>query len=143
MNLISGINFTTFLLLHRYIELAWDGSNVRSQDYFQVLQNVADNPIGELIVWDYVRENWQKLVERFGLNERYLGRMIPAITSRFSTTTRLDEMNGFFAKYPDAGAGASARKEAIQNVENNIQWLKDNERKVVEWIEKNSPTNQI
>lgn len=56
------------------------------------MQNIAANPIGESIVWDYVRENWENMVARFGLNERYLGRMIPSICGRFSTKTKLDEV---------------------------------------------------
>lgn len=43
-------------------------------------------------------------------------------------------MKAFFAKYPEAGAGAAARKEALQRVENNIQWLKNNERNVTKWL---------
>ena len=99
---------------------------------------IASNRIGEPIVWDYVREKWPVLVERFGLNERYLGRMIPQITRGFSSAVKLEELKAFFAKYPEAGAGAGARREAIQNVETNIEWLKNNEQKVGEWLIKYS-----
>lgn len=81
-----------------------------------------------------MREHWQDLVDRFTLNERSLGRFIPAITGGFSTTTKLDEVKAFFAKYPEAGAGAIARKEALQRIENNIQWLANNERNVTQWL---------
>lgn len=118
------------------MEFAWDEKNVRSQDYFACLTAIADNPIGESIVWEYVRENWQNLVNRFGLNERYLGRLIPNIVDNFSTNTKLNEVKAFFAKYPEAGAGASARKEALQIIENNIEWLKNNQKKVGEWLER-------
>lgn len=33
------------------------------------------------------------------------------------------QMKEFFAKYPDAGAGARAREQALETVENNIKWL--------------------
>lgn len=72
--------------------MAWEESNVRGQDYFTCIQNIAANRAGENIVWDYVRENWPKLVNRFGLNERYLGRMIPSITGRFNTEVKLQEV---------------------------------------------------
>lgn len=86
-------------ILKRFIDLAWDESNVRGQDYFSCLQSIAGNPIGESIVWDYVRENWPRLVARFGLNERYLGRMIPSIVGRFSTQTKLDEVWQYISFY--------------------------------------------
>ena len=120
--------------------MASDSTYVREQDYFTCLQYIASNRIGESIVWEYVRENWQNLVDKFGLNERYLGRMIPSITSKFSTKTRLDEMLKFFADYPEAGAGKAARVQAIENVENNIEWLKNNKELVEKWLVDN-PVN--
>lgn len=118
--------------------MAWDEKNVRGQDYFTCLSNIATNPIGEPLVWEYVRNNWQKLVDRFTLNERYLGRLIPSITGGFTTNIKLDEVKTFFAKYPEAGAGAAARKEALQRIENNIQWLDNNQQKVTTWLNENA-----
>ena len=92
--------------------------------------------MGEPIVWDYVREHWPILVERFGINERYMGNMIPSITSRFSTQTKLEEMQYFFAKYPNAGAGTAARVRALENVKNNIAWLENNLAVVRDWLQK-------
>ena len=120
----------------RYVDLAWFEENVRGQDYFSCLQNIAANPIGEPIVWDYVREHWPILVERFGINERYMGNMIPSITSRFSTQTKLEEMQYFFAKYPNAGAGTAARVRALETVKNNIAWLENNLAAVRDWLQK-------
>ncbi|XP_055901791.1 uncharacterized protein LOC129938333 [Eupeodes corollae] len=125
-------------ILQRFIELAWDENNVRGQDYFTCLQYIARNPVGQSLVWDYVRENWEKLVERFGINERYLGRLIPAITGRFTTNQKLEEMEIFFAKYPEAGAGTAARKEALENVKYNINWLKVNKNQIAEWLASNN-----
>lgn len=126
------------MLFSRFINLAWDENNVRGQDYFTCMAYIAENPIGENLVWNYVRENWQKLVDRFGLNERYLGRMIPSITSRFATKTRLKEMESFFNEYPEAGAGAAARRQALQKVKINIKWSETNKEKVAKWLESQS-----
>ncbi|XP_067616952.1 glutamyl aminopeptidase isoform X2 [Eurosta solidaginis] len=121
-------------ILQRYINLAWNESYVRGQDYFNCLQYISKNPIGQNLVWDYVRENWPKLVKRFGINERYLGRMIPSITAKFATQTKLEEMETFFAKYPDAGAGTAARKQALENVKFNIKWLQQNKDQISKWL---------
>ena len=61
--------------------------------------------IGNSIVWKFIREEWPYLVERFSLNDRYLGRIPKTIASGFSTKLELEELKTFFAKYPDAGAG--------------------------------------
>lgn len=39
----------------RLVVLAEDETYIRSQDYFTCLKYIAANPIGEPIVWDYVR----------------------------------------------------------------------------------------
>lgn len=121
-------------ILNRYLLYCYDEKNVRGQDYFQCVQQIASNRIGENIVWDYVRMKWPELVERFGINERYLGRLIPSITSRFSTETKLQEMKDFFAKYPEAGAGETARKQALEKVSNNIKWLANNKDGIEKWL---------
>lgn len=43
-------------------------------------------------------------------------------------------MQAFFAKYPDAGAGARAREQAIETVQNNIKWLKVNKPDLENWL---------
>ncbi|XP_053945390.1 glutamyl aminopeptidase-like isoform X2 [Anastrepha ludens] len=132
MEALSAVNSPW--ILQRYINLAWNESYVRGQDYFTCLSYISTNPIGQSLVWDYVRENWLRLVERFGINERYLGRLIPTITRRFVTQTKLEEMEAFFAKYPEAGAGTTARKQALETVKFNINWLQQNKEKIAEWL---------
>ena len=61
--------------------------------------------LGNSIVWKFLREDWPYLVDRFSLNDRYLGRMPKTIATGFSTKLELEELKAFFAKYPDAGAG--------------------------------------
>lgn len=118
--------------------MAWDENHVRGQDYFTCLQYISYNRAGQSLVWNYVRENWIKIANRFGINDRYLGRLIAAITSRFTTNTQLEEMQAFFNKYPEAGAGASSRKEALASVRNNVKWLEQNFQSVSDWLENNS-----
>uniref|UniRef100_T1GD19 ERAP1-like C-terminal domain-containing protein n=1 Tax=Megaselia scalaris TaxID=36166 RepID=T1GD19_MEGSC len=86
-------------ILQKFIDLAWDESNVRGQDYVACLSNIANNPNGRPLVWDHVRNNWDILLSRFGLNSRVLGRLIPSITSSFSTQIKMEEMDAFFDNF--------------------------------------------
>ncbi len=61
--------------------------------------------LGTPLVWDYVRSNWDDLVSRFSLNNRYLGRLPKQVTSGFSSTFKLEEVKAFYEKYPEGGAG--------------------------------------
>ena len=120
---------------HRFILLAGDEENVRRQDYFVCIQNIAANPAGESIVWEYYRENWTNLTERFGLNDRSLGRLISSITKNFASSVKLEEIEQFYVKYPVAGAGTSARKQAIETVKYNIIWLEKNKAQLDDWLQ--------
>lgn len=77
-------------LIHTFIERSWN--DLKQQDVLTALSNLSGNPAARSIVWEWVRENWEKLVEKYTINERTLGRLIPTITARFSTQTRLDEV---------------------------------------------------
>lgn len=123
-------------ILRKLIDLASkDEKYVRKQDYFSLLGSISGNRNGESLVWDYVRDHWQEISERFGLGERNLGRLIPTITSRFTTTSKLNEMKRFFEDYPNAGAGENARIQALEAVENNIKWLERNQKSIDTWLD--------
>ncbi|XP_052890593.1 aminopeptidase A-like [Anopheles moucheti] len=123
--------------MRRFLELSWEPALVRTQDQLSCIQYIAANRHGEQAAWEHVRENWPRLVERFGIGERNLGRMIPSITGRFTTLARLNELEDFFARYPEAGAGAAARRQALETIQNNIRWLQLNEANVANWLNEN------
>ncbi|XP_060803817.1 glutamyl aminopeptidase isoform X1 [Amyelois transitella] len=121
-------------ILLKYLNLSWDEKNIRSQDYLIVLQYIASNPAGTALVWNEVRSNWRRLVDRFTLNSRYLGALIPGITNSFNTNDRLKEMEDFFAQYPQAGAGETSRARALETVRYNVQWRDTQLQSVQDWL---------
>lgn len=134
-NLYYGMaNAQDTTILKRYIELARDKKNVRSQNFLQVLQYISKNPTGTDLVWDWVRSNWEWLVDRYSLNDRYLGQLIPNISKYFSKTEKLKQMEEFFALYPDAGAGELNRKQALENVRFNIHWVQSHSVIILDWL---------
>lgn len=126
---------------YRFITTATDENYVRAQDFFSCLIAISDNPVGTPLVWDWVRSNWEFLVNRYTLNDRYLGSLIPSITKTFATEIKLNEMENFFAKYPDAGAGAMNRAKALETVSNNIKWLAKNSGKLETWLNSHIQNN--
>ncbi|XP_065212642.1 glutamyl aminopeptidase-like isoform X2 [Planococcus citri] len=121
--------------ISRYLQLGKNESVVRSQDFLTLISSTAQNPTASPIVWDFVRNEWEYLVDRYTINDRYLGNMVAAVTSHFATETRLQQMNEFFAKYPEAGAGSAARKRALERVKNNIKWRQTNVAKLRKWFD--------
>ena len=47
----------------------------------------------------------------------------------------LFQVEAFFALYPDAGAGESARAEAISSIKSNIAWMDRNLEAIITWLE--------
>ncbi|XP_038060244.1 glutamyl aminopeptidase-like isoform X2 [Patiria miniata] len=124
-------------LLARYLEYCRDDTKIRSQDFFSTLDYIAGNPVGNPLVWDWVRANYDYLLERFGVSDRYLGRLIPGFTDYWNTEQKLKELEDFWAEYPDAGAGARGRLQAVERIKTNIKWMAKNEDIITKWLDDN------
>ncbi|XP_067895953.1 glutamyl aminopeptidase [Heterodontus francisci] len=125
-------------LLDRFLKYIKNESLIKSQDVFTVLQYISYNKYGKTMAWDWMRLNWEYLVERYTINDRNLGRLISRITRSFNTELNLWQMKDFFAKYPNAGAGETPRKQALETVQTNIDWLKSNKAEIEQWLQSNA-----
>lgn len=120
-------------LLARYLEMLKDPNIIKTQDVFTVIRYISYNSYGKSMAWNWIQLNWDYLVNRFTINDRYLGRIV-TIAEPFNTELQLWEMESFFAKYPNAGAGATPREQVLETVKNNIEWLKLNRETISEWF---------
>ncbi|NXB07559.1 AMPE aminopeptidase, partial [Cnemophilus loriae] len=119
-------------LLDRYMKYIYT-SLIKSQDVFTVLRYISYNTYGKTMAWDWIRLNWEYLVDRFTINDRTLGRIV-TISQTFNTELQLWQMENFFEKYPNAGAGESPRSQSLEQVKNNIEWLKENKEEIQTWL---------
>uniref|UniRef100_A0A669AXZ8 Aminopeptidase n=1 Tax=Oreochromis niloticus TaxID=8128 RepID=A0A669AXZ8_ORENI len=124
-------------LLYRLLEATKDESVVRSQDLFTLVQYVSYNPLGQSMAWEWSTLNWDYLVNRYTIDDRNLGRLLNRITTRFNTELQLWKMEHFFKLTPNAGAGEMPRKQALETVRNNIEWIRRNENEIKEWLDSN------
>ncbi|XP_051773959.1 glutamyl aminopeptidase [Ctenopharyngodon idella] len=124
-------------LLHRLLEATKNESIVRSQDVFTLVQYVSRNAYGKAMAWDWMTLNWDYLVNRYTINDRNLGRLPSRITGTYNTELQLWKMEHFFALNPNAGAGEMPRKQAIETVKNNIEWMQRNREEIRVWLESN------
>ena len=77
---------------------------------------------------------WSYLVARFSLNNRSLGKLPKTVSSSFNTQLKLNQLRAFFLAHPEAGAGARARKQAVEQVENNLRWMEENSGVIHDWL---------
>ncbi|GAA6083001.1 glutamyl aminopeptidase [Tachysurus ichikawai] len=124
-------------LLNRLLEASKDEAIVRSQDLFTLVRYVSLNKYGESMAWDWVTLNWDYLVKRYTITDRNLGRLLNRISTSYNTELQLWKMEHFFALHPNAGAGETPRKQALERVKSNIEWVKRNEDEIRSWLEHN------
>ncbi|KAK3089893.1 hypothetical protein FSP39_007417 [Pinctada imbricata] len=135
IKLLYGMAHTrTVWLLVRFLEYTKNESLVRSQDFFTVVTYIARNPVGNSLAWDWVRTNYDYLVQRFTTYSRSFGRLVPNIISDFNTQFQLKEVEELFQKYPDAGAGRNARNMALDSIRRNIKWKQNSEDQIINWL---------
>ncbi|XP_043999504.1 glutamyl aminopeptidase [Gambusia affinis] len=124
-------------LLHTLLEATKNETVMKSQDLFTVVRYVSYNPLGRTMAWDWTTSNWDYLVNRYTINDRNLGRLPSQITTTYNTEAQLLQMENFFNLTSDAGAGEMPRKQALETVRNNIEWIQKNEAEIQAWLGSN------
>lgn len=120
--------------LSELIQLAKDPNHLKSQDFFIVLRTIAKQPYGLEVVWNFLRNEWLYLVDRFTLEDMGLCDLVFQVCSQFGTKEKSEETKTFFKKYPDAGAGARSRQRSLENIDVNIAWLSANHQPIKDWL---------
>ncbi|XP_037365446.1 glutamyl aminopeptidase [Talpa occidentalis] len=129
---LASVNNIT--LLSNYLDLLKDPNIIKSQDVFTVIRYISYNHYGKTMAWTWIQLNWDYLVNRFTINDRNLGRIV-TIADPFNTELQLWEMESFFKRYPEAGAGETPRQQVLETVKNNIDWLKQNRETIADWFQ--------
>lgn len=125
---------TQLWLVQRYLDYTFNTTLIRSQDFFTVISYLGSNPVANRYVWEWTQANYDYLEKRFGTADRSFGRMVPGLVSNYNTDFQLQEVVDFYAKYPNAGAGAAARQQSIDSIKNNISWMNLNRDTIFSWL---------
>ena len=97
---------------------------VRYHDTIQVVSGVAANRLGRDMAWDFVKDNWEEFSRRYSDGLFALSRLV-AITARFTTQEKLDDVEGFFDEHPTPAADR-AISQSLETVRLNVAWLAHN-----------------
>lgn len=135
VNLLRALAFTRSpWLLARLLERALNGTDIRQQDFLLVVRMVATNPAARYELWAWVQTSWQQMVDKFSLFNRNLGQVVPAVVEVFNSPLEKEQVEAFFARFPQAGAGARARQQALENMDRNIYWMTHFKPTVIQWL---------
>ncbi|XP_061673781.1 endoplasmic reticulum aminopeptidase 2 [Syngnathoides biaculeatus] len=112
--------------LHRLLDLGLEGQVIRPQDLFSLIYGVAKNPRGHYIAWDFVKKNWNTLVQKFQLGSSTIRSILVGTTSQFSYPEEYSEVKLFFESIREHASQIKAPELALDNLQKNIRWIQRN-----------------
>ncbi|NWX85202.1 ERAP2 aminopeptidase, partial [Nothoprocta pentlandii] len=123
--------------LTRLLELGMEGDIIKIQDLPSVIYSVSTNPSGQLLAWNFVKKNWNRLLDKFPLGSFSITTIIVGTTSYFSSKQELQEVKLFFQSAKEEISQLRASQIALENIEKNIRWLERNVAVLRKWISEN------
>ncbi|XP_012319279.2 aminopeptidase N [Aotus nancymaae] len=127
-------------ILNRYLSYTLNPDLIRRQDATSTIISIANNVIGQTLVWDFVQSNWKKLFYDFGGGSFSFSNLIQGVTRRFSSEYELQQLEQFKKNNEDVGFGSGTRalEQALEKTRANIKWVNQNKETVLQWFTENS-----
>uniref|UniRef100_A0A4W3JHP5 Aminopeptidase n=1 Tax=Callorhinchus milii TaxID=7868 RepID=A0A4W3JHP5_CALMI len=75
--------------LAQLLEIGMEGNVIKLQDLAHVVAAVSRNPVGHLLAWNFVKTNWNKLIEKFELGSFTIRWLMVGTTSHRKNWRRL------------------------------------------------------
>lgn len=122
-------------LIQRTMEYSFS-EHVRPQDTPAVFAYVGDNRFGADLAWEFTKDNWDEILERYGKGGHMLPRLVkPAVV--FTSKKKAEDIRKFF-KTHDAPGAERAIEQVIEKIYSNADWLTRDKNKIKAWLNKNS-----
>ncbi|XP_064358974.1 endoplasmic reticulum aminopeptidase 1-like isoform X1 [Dromaius novaehollandiae] len=111
------------------------GDIIKTQDLPHITVFVARNPSGYHLAWTFLKRNWEELVEKFELGSSSMAHIVTGVTNQYSTRLQLAEVKEFFNSLEEKSSQLRCVQQAIETIEDNIQWMDRNFEKVKTWLQ--------
>jgi len=110
-----------------------DSSKIRSQDTYAVITRVAANIYGEQLAWNFLRDNYDTIYNRYGNDIGRSKQIVGTVIINFNTQRQYDEVTSFFANRP-LGTFAPSYYQSLEKIRLNIEWLSKNYQPVISFL---------
>jgi puromycin-sensitive aminopeptidase len=111
------------------------GNDVKTQDAPHLLASLWQNPFGRDLTWQFVKNNWEILLKKYGEGGHFLSRLLSPLGNHPDLKT-LKGAQKFFAENTAPGADRSL-SQSYEKIASNSAWIKDDKKIIKKWIEKN------
>uniref|UniRef100_A0A671RKB5 Leucyl-cystinyl aminopeptidase n=1 Tax=Sinocyclocheilus anshuiensis TaxID=1608454 RepID=A0A671RKB5_9TELE len=116
------------------LQKSLDGSEIQTQEFPLVINAICKNFAGYLYAWDFVKENWDKITQKFPVGSFAIQSILMSATSQFSTKTHLTETQNFFTSPGTKGSQMRIVREAIETIKLNMRWMEKNLNTLQRWL---------
>ena len=107
-------------------------SLLRISDIRRIFNQFSLTAISRGAYFDFVLENWPELIAKFGSDAFLIGSILDTLAVGVGDTyslTRVQEM-----LKDGAGAASNSPSLIISQINSNIQWVKNHERKICDYL---------
>ncbi|XP_060067108.1 endoplasmic reticulum aminopeptidase 1-like [Ylistrum balloti] len=120
-------------VLQRLLQAVGKGDIIRHQDFPIVTEEMSKNPAGQLLIWDFVKGNWNSILKWFSGSLFAMPGIVESVTSFFSTEKQYKQVKEFFKACNTSALGGEV-KASLNRIRMKINWLKTNAAIVTKWF---------
>jgi aminopeptidase N len=121
--------FTDPKLLERTLDFAIS-PDVRSQDALRLVRAVLENPDGQKLAWDFIRQHWSEIEKSGG---PFASAQVIGATSGFCDAGMRDQVTEFYDAHKIAAAERTYR-QSIERIDNCIDLKSQQEPQLASWL---------
>ncbi|NWJ10077.1 ERAP1 aminopeptidase, partial [Crypturellus undulatus] len=111
------------------------GDIIKTQDLPHIIGFVARNPSGYHLAWTFLKNKWEDLVEKFELGSHAIATIVSQVTNQYSMRSQLVEVKEFFNSLDEKSSQLRCLQQAIETIEDNIQWMDRNFEEIKTWLQ--------
>lgn len=116
------------------LEAGLQGNLIQTQELPLLMNTVCHSFAGHLFAWDFVQQNWDRLIEKFPLGSFAIQSIIKSATSQFSTQAHLNQVQAFFSGLEERGSQMRSVQEALETIRLNQRWMESNLPSLQKWL---------
>ncbi|XP_076258211.1 suppressor of ER stress-induced death [Rhynchophorus ferrugineus] len=124
-------------ILSRYLEWSLtENLGIRKHDAVRVFAAVAENPIGQDLVYRFMKTNWKRIISYLGSSSMFFSSIIRTSTEKFTTEEEVNDFKSFFERKRDEfGVAVRTAQQSIEQVESNTRWRQKHFDTITKWLE--------
>ncbi len=105
--------------------------NIRKHDIASVLIGVANNNLAFPTAWEYLKQNWSKILNISG--DGFQLNYIVSLPSYFQSKDRYEEVENYYSENP-VDAASMSMNQTLEKIQNNIFWIDFNLKKFKNYL---------